>query len=383
MRRPSRPSCRRLLSRGAVVVLCAVAAGCAGTPGDGVVDGDVDGDVDVQPAAAPRFVAHPDDPAEPRLTNVRQLTFGGDNAEAYWSWRGDRLVFQASRRLGLECDQIFVMQADGGGERMLSTGLGRTTCGFFLPGDREVVYASTHHVAPECPEPPAPVPGVYTWPLHRYDIFRASAADGSGLVRLTDSPGYDAEPTVGPDGRIVFTSSRDGDLDVYSMWSDGSDVVRLTDSPGYDGGAFFSPDGTKIVFRRQVLTDPDAIATFRARVAAGRVEPTELDIWVMDRDGTNQRRVVDLPGANWCPFFHPDGRRVVFSSNWEDPQRRRFDLYVVNLDGTGLERVTSNPEFDAFPMFSPDGRRLVWCSNRHGAAPRDTNVFVADWVEPE
>ena len=335
-----------------------------------------------QPPKPPAWRQVPDTPGERHLTNVRQLTFGGDNAEAYWSWKGDQLVFQMSRRDGVPCDQIYVIGADGNDERRVSSGKGRTTCPYFLPGDEKIVYASTHHAGDDCPKPPPAVPGGYTWPLFDYDVYVANA-DGTGVERLIGGPGYDAEPTVAHDGRIVFTSDRNGDLDIYTMNADGSDVKQLTNTLGYDGGPFFSPDGTKIVYRTYHPETPDEVATYKRLLAARWVQPSRMSIWVMDRDGSNQRQVTNLGGSSFAPYFTPDGKRILFASNFEDDRGWRFDLYLVNLDGTGLEKVTHAPEFDSFPMFSPDGKQLVWCSNRFTdeGHKRDTNVFVADWVE--
>lgn len=325
-------------------------------------------------------VAFPASPDEPRLANLRRLTHGGQNAEAYFSADGSRLVFQSTRAGGNGCDQIFTMRVDGTELRRVSGGEGKTTCGYFFPQGDRILYSSTHHVSTECPARPDYSRG-YVWPLDPYDIFFANV-DGSALRQVTSNSGYDAEATISPDGsRIVFTSDRDGDLDIYIMASDGSDVRRLTSTPGYDGGAFFSPDGTKIVYRAYHPTDPEELADFRSLLADRLVRPGQLDIWVMNADGTDQRRVTRFQGASFGPFFHPSGERIIFSSNLHDPSGRDFDLYMIALDGTGLERVTTHPEFDGFPMFSPDGRQLVFASNRGGSEEGETNVFLADWVE--
>jgi Tol biopolymer transport system component len=342
----------------AAVPLLLFASGCAG--------------------AQPAFEPVPENPLEPRLRNVRKLTFGGENAEAYWSWDGARLVYQTTR--GHPCDQIHMMDEFGADDRLVSTGLGRTTCSYFLPGDDEIVYSSTHHLAPECPTPPPSQPGVYTWPVFEYDVFRADA-DGSEPRNLTNSPGYDAESTVAPDGTIVFTSSRDGDLDIYSMRPDGSGVRRLTDTPGYDGGPFVSWDGKTVVYRAHHPETAEELAQFRELLGKGLVRPSRMSLWIMDIDGSNRRRLTNLRGASFCPQLHPDGKRVIFASNFEDEKGREFELYLTHVDGTGLERVTHTPDFDGFPMFSKDGRKLVWCSNRRAGKPRETDVFVADWVE--
>jgi Tol biopolymer transport system component len=323
------------------------------------------------------FEARPD---EPHLRNLRMLTNGGENAEAYFSADGRQLIFQATIPGVSRCDQIFTMNLDGTGARRVSNGKGRTTCAYFFPAGDRIVYASTHHVSEACPAPPDMRQG-YVWALYEYDLFVA-AADGSDIRQLTDSPGYDAEATVSRDGRrIVFTSVRDGDLDIYSMDADGSNVRRLTSELGYDGGPFYSFDGTKVIYRAHHPESPEQIADYQRLLAAGLVRPSTLDIWIMDADGANKRRITRQAAANFAPCMHPDGRRIIFSSNQHDPRGRDFDLYLVDLDGTGLERVTTAPDFDGFPMFSADGRRLVFASNRGAARPGETNIFLADWVD--
>ncbi len=320
------------------------------------------------------------EPDEPFFRSLTQLTFGGQNAEAYFSPDGQRLIFQRQEE-GHGCDQQFVINIDGTGLERVSNGLGRTTCGFYYDGGSRILYSSTFHDDPACPPPPDRSRG-YVWPLEDHDIY-TSLPDGSDLQRLTDVPGYDAEATLSPDGqRIVFTSVRDGDLDIYSMNTDGSDVRRLTTALGYDGGPFYSPDGSLIVFRASRMETPEEIEEYKALLADGLVRPSRLEIWVMNADGSNQRRVTNLGRANFAPFFHPDGRRIIFSSNHEDPQGREFDLYMIGLDGTGLVQVTTSEEFDGFPMFSPDGRRLVFASNRFGTVPGETNIFIAEWMQP-
>ena len=319
------------------------------------------------------------DEMERRLTNLRQLTFGGENAEAYFAFDGTQLIFQTTRE-GVPCDQIFTMDLDGSNTTMVSTGAGRTTCGYFYPHGESILFASTHLVAEECPPEPTFEFG-YVWAVYdAYDLFRA-APDGSELTRLTDTPGYDAEATIGPDGRIVFTSVRDGDMEIYSMNGDGSDVRRLTNRLGPDGGPFFSPDGTQIVFRGHEIAPGPALENFQSLLAEGLWRPTELEIFVMNADGSNLRQVTELGGANFAPSWHPDGQRIIFSSNWHDPDGRNFDLFLINVDGSGLERVTFNDTFDGFPMFSPDGTELVFASNRSAKSEGETNVFIAAWVE--
>jgi TolB protein len=316
------------------------------------------------------------EPSESHLTNITRLTDGGENAEAYFSRDGMRLIFQSTRD-GRSCDQQYVVRVDGSGLRRVSTGAGKTTCGYFFDGDRKILFSSTHAVDTACPPRPDPSRG-YVWRLDPFDIYTANA-DGSQLRRLTNYGVYTAEATVSPDGRmIVFTSLKDGDLDIYTMNVDGTNVRRLTTTPGYDGGPFFSPDGRLIVYRAWHPTD-SALVQYQNLLAQRLVRPNRMELWVMSADGSNQRQITQLGGANFAPFFAPDGRRVIFSSNHRNPRSRNFDLYLVNVDGSGLEQVTTHAEFDGFPMFSPDGRRLVWASNRGAARVGETNLFIADW----
>ena len=316
---------------------------------------------------------------EVHLANVRQLTFGGENAEAYFSFDGSRLIFQSTRE-GVPCDQMFTMGLDGSDLQMVSTGDGRTTCGYFYPGGASIIYASTHLGGSECPPPPSFELG-YVWAIFdSYDLFRA-APDGTELVRLTETPGYDAEATVGPDGRVVFTSVRDGDMEIYTMAGDGSEVRRLTNRQGPDGGPFFSPDGSKIVFRGREIPPGPEYDDYKRLLDEGLWRPTSLELFVMDADGSNLQQVTDLGGASFAPFWHADGERLIFSSNWHNPDGRNFDLFIINVDGAGFEQVTFDDAFDGFPMFSPDGQHLVFASNRQSATEGETNVFIADWVE--
>jgi TolB protein len=319
--------------------------------------------------------------AEKHLRNVRQLTFGGENAEAYFSGDGRELIFQ-SKREPLECDQIFTMNADDGSSvRMVSTGEGRTTCSYFFPKRRRILYASTHGASRECPPRPDYRNG-YVWPIYpSYDIYTARP-DGSDLKQLTRTPGYDAEATISTDGRkIVFTSMRDGDLDIYTMDASGKNVRRLTSALGYDGGPFFSRDGRQIVYRAYHPQTPEQIARYKQKLSENLIEPTIFELWVMNSDGTNKRQVTRLGAASFAPYFFPEGRRIIFASNVNDPKGRNFDLYAIDVDGTNLERITYEETFDGFPMFSPDGRKLVFASNRNAKTRGDTNVFIADWID--
>jgi Tol biopolymer transport system component len=294
-------------------------------------------------------------PADRHLRNVTQLTSGGENAEAYFSPDGTQLIYQTNPGAPGTCDQIFTMNVDGSNKRQLSKG-GRTTCGYFFPDGKSIVYASTHLGSADCPPRPSYARG-YVWPVHdTYDIFRASP-DGSSARRLTNTAGYDAEATIGPDGRIVFTSVRDGDMEIYSMNGDGSDVRRLTNRPGPDGGPWFSPDGKQIVFRGRAISDAKELGDYQSLLKEGLWRPTTLEIFVMNRDGSNLRQVTRLGGANFAPAWHPDGRRIIFASNVKDPKGRDFDLFLINLDGSGLEQITFNPTFDGFPISTRCGRR--------------------------
>jgi Tol biopolymer transport system component len=317
---------------------------------------------------------------ETHFARLWQLTFGGENAEAYWSRDGGKLVFQSTRG-DRACDQIFVMDLATGDVARVSTGTGRTTCGYFYDGDARILFSSTHLGGEDCPPTPDFSQG-YVWPVYEtFDIFTVRA-DGADLRRLTDAPGYDAEATVSPDGQwIVFTSVRDGDLDVYRMRTDGSEVLRLTDAEGYDGGPFFSPDGQWICYRSQHPDTPEASADYRRLLSKAQVRPGRLDLWVMRADGSEKRQVTRLPGASFAPFFTPEGGRLIFSSNWENPTGRDFDLFLVPTSGGDATPVTRDPAFDGFPMFSPDGKRLVFASNRGAKERGETNLFLAEWRE--
>jgi TolB protein len=334
-------------------------------------------------AAKPNSLALPE---EKHLRNVRQLTFGGQNAEAYFSADDRQLIFQ-HQGSDVPCDQIYtipVSTPDGkpAQPKLVSTGKGRTTCSYFFPAGDRIVFSSTHAAGAECPPKPDYSKG-YVWPIYTsYDIYTAKP-DGSELRRLTDAPGYDAEATISRDGKtIVFTSMRNGDLDIYAMNADGSHVRQLTHELGYDGGPFLSYDGKKVVYRAEHPKTPQEIADYKSLLSQGLIRPGNLEIWIMDVDGKNKQQVTHNGAANFAPYFLPDGKRIIFASNMADPKNGRdFDLYVINTDGTGFERVTFFPDFDSFPMFTSDGKKLVWASNRNGTAPHETNIFIADWAD--
>jgi Tol biopolymer transport system component len=363
-----------------------------GVTGSAAADREVPANVPASPAAGP---------AERHLANVRQVTFGNKNAEAYFSFDGTKLIFQSTTDYGdgpqnmdrpptgqaLGCYQMYVLDLESGNIRRVSTGVGATTCGYFFPGDRRVLYASTHLVAPGCPPKPK-IEGRYRWALDDYDIFSVKV-DGQQVQRLTTTPGYDAEATVSPDGKtIVFTSVRDGDLELYAMNLDGTHLRRLTHELGYDGGAFFSPDNQRIVYRASHPRDPDEAAQYKNLLSQRLVEPSQLELFVMNADGTAKRQVTANGASNFAPFFHPDGRRIIFSSNVHEKRQGAsspsgpptFHLHLIGEDGGGLEQVTSIGAFNSFPMFSPDGRKLVWISDRGARARGEFNIFLADWV---
>lgn len=326
-------------------------------------------------------------PEETHFKSMRQITFGGDNAEAYWSFDDKQIVFQSNNKAwNVNCDQMFLMNADDTFENhvppMISTGKGRTTCAYFLPDNEHFIYASTHLGGENCPEAPLRQNGKYVWPVYdTYDIFVADL-NGNIVKQLTNEPGYDAEATVSPKGdKIVFTSIRSGDIDLYTMDLDGSNVKQITFELGYDGGAFFSPDGTKIVFRSSRPKTDEEITEYKDLLAQGLVQPTEMELYICDADGSNLRQLTHLGSANWCPFFLPDGKRILFSSNFEAERGFPFNLYMIDIDGKNLERITHGETFDAFPVFSNDGKKLIFSSNRNNGGGHDTNLFIAEWKD--
>lgn len=326
---------------------------------------------------------------EKHLKNVRQLTFGGDNAEAYWSFDGNWLTFQASNpKWNASCDQIFKIDTRTNPDtnfipQLISTGDGRTTCSYYLPGDSLILYASTHAADKACPpNPERTVGGHYVWPV--YETFDIYVADVNGNIRrtLVEHPGYDAEATVSPKGdKIVFTSIRSGDLELYTCDIDGKNIKQITNELGYDGGAFFSPDGSKLVFRASRPKTEEEVKTYKDLLAKNLVQPTNMELYVCNVDGSDLKQITSLGKANWAPFFHPSGNKILFSSNHSSERGFPFNLYMINLDGTGLEQITFDSDFDSFPMFSPDGKKLAWSSNRNNGDTRATNLFVADWTD--
>ena len=339
-----------------------------------------------QAAAVMPFQGWPDsrplaaEEKETRLSNVRQLTFGGQNAEAYWSKDGKRITFQ-SLQPGYPDEQIFTMNADGTGKRLVSTGLGRCTCSYFSPDGKWIYFSSTHELN-QGPQKKIDHSKGYVWMVNpQFRMYRVPSTQAGAKPELVlKRDGYVAETTIDPSGKyLTFTSDFEGDLEIYRSNMKGGDIRRLTQDPGYDGGPFVSWDGKRIVYRRDVLETEAEAAEYRALLSEHLVRPGKLEIMVMDADGKNKRQVTRLGAASFAPFLSPDNKRVVFSSNFGDPKGREFDLYVINVDGTGLERITTAAGFDGFPMWTRDGKRLLWASNRQGSVQGETNLFVADW----
>ncbi len=326
---------------------------------------------------------------EKHLANIKQLTAGGDNAEAYFSFDNSMIVFQAKvPEWGSTCDQIYYFPFSNGDmkneiPKLLSNGLGRTTCSFFMPGDTTILYASTRSGSDECPqEPERREDGKYVWPIYSdFDIYIADL-NGNIIDTLIAGPGYDAEATVSPKGdKIVFTSDRTGDLELYTCDIDGSNINQITRELGYDGGAFFSPDGSKLIFRSSRPKTDEDVREYKDLLAEGLVKPTNMELYICNIDGSELKQITHLGKANWAPFFHPSGEKVIFSSNHAGERGYEFNLFMINIDGTGLEQITYDGIFDAFPMFSYDGKKLIFSSNRNNGGTRNTNLFIADWVE--
>ena len=328
-------------------------------------------------------------PSEKHLQNVQQLTFGGDNAEAYFSFDSKWIIFQRTQpKDGVMCDQIFIGKVPKKGKKfkykMVSTGKGRTTCGAFLKDGKHIIYASTHLGADTCP----PVPdrkkygNKYIWPLYdSYDIFMADLK-GNIVKQLTNSKGYDAEATISPDGKtMLYTSDKDGDIDLYMMDLETGSEKRITNTLGYDGGAWFSPDGKKIIWRASRPKTETEVKEYKDLLAENLVAPTNMEVFVANVDGSDVKQVTTFGQANWAPYFMPDSKRIIFASNHEYKRGFPFNLYTINEDGTDLKKISHDNGFDAFPMFSPDGKKLIFCSNRNNGGTRDTNVFIADWIE--
>ncbi|MBK9283561.1 MAG: PD40 domain-containing protein [Sphingobacteriaceae bacterium] len=325
---------------------------------------------------------------EKHLLNLTKLTNGGDNAEAYFSPNGKQVSFQSNyKNWGVQCDQIFLMEiekakADSNYKpQKVSTGKGRTTCSYIMPNGKDILYASTHLINDSCPPIPE-IKGKYLWPVYNsYDIF---VADVKGKIKkqLTNTQGYDAEATISPQGdKIVFTSDRSGDLELWTMDIDGKNQKQITNGLGYDGGAFFSPDGKKLVFRSSRPSTEEEVKEYKELLSQGLVAPTKMEIYTCNVDGSDLKQITHLGKANWAPYFHPSGQKIIFSSNHHSQKGYDFQLYLINTDGSGLEQITFESMFNAFPMFSPDGKKLIFSSNRKNHGTRDTNLFIADWMD--
>lgn len=323
--------------------------------------------------------------SEKHFKNMQQLTFGGDNAETYWSFDNKKFVFQRKNKEdGINCDQIFIADVPKAGEKfdfkMISTGKGRTTCSYFLQGDTTVIWASTHLKHENCPPEPDRTNG-YVWPMYpEFEIF-ISDLEGNNLEQLTDNNFYDAEATTSPtENKIVYTSTKSGDIELYILDLTTKEEIQITTELGYDGGAFFSPDGKKILWRSSRPKTEAEIKKYKDLLAKDMVEPSDMELFVCNIDGSEKKKITDLGGANWAPFFHPSGEKIIFCSNHIN-KKFPFNLFMINIDGTGLERISYDNTFDSFPMFSPDGKYLVFSSNRQNGGTHDTNIFLCEWVE--
>jgi len=363
-----------------ILLLAAIAAvSCQNSPSEAEADG----------ASGATWVSELNYEGEDHFYGMRQLTDGGDNAEAYFSFDGSQLTFQSNaEKWGNECDQIYAFDWNQDtileeAPARISNGLGRTTCAYFMPGDTTILYASTFTGDSACPAvPERGEGGAYVWPIYEdFDIY-VSDLEGNLLDTLISGPGYDAEATVSPDGtKIVFTSTRSGDLELYVCDIDGSNIVQVTSGLGYDGGAFFSPDSKKLVFRSSRPTSEDEVEKYKDLLAQGLVEPTEMELYTCNIDGSELTQVTQLGQANWAPYYHPSGEKIVFSSNHHSERGFPFNLFMINTDGTGLQQISFDTAFDSFPMFSPDGKKLVFASNRNNGGSRATNLFIVDWKE--
>jgi Tol biopolymer transport system component len=327
---------------------------------------------------------------EKHFKNIHQLTNSGDNAEAYWSFDGKRITFQRTNpKEGINCDEIFMgvvptKLKDTFTYKSISGGKARTTCSYFTKDGAHIIYASTKNGGDQCPPAVdrAKYGNKYIWPLYStYDIYMADTS-GKIIKQLTKSDGYDAEGTLSYDGKkMIYCSVKDGDLDLYVMELATGKEIKVTNTLGYDGGAWFSPDGKKIVWRASRPTSTEDVAEYKSLLKEGLVAPTQMEVWVANADGTDAKQITHLGQANWAPNFTPDGKHIIFCSNHEYKRGFPFNMYLIDLEGNHLEKVSRDKGFDAFPMFSPDGKKIMFSSNRNNGGTRDTNLFVADWVD--
>ncbi|MBI4925202.1 MAG: PD40 domain-containing protein, partial [Bdellovibrio sp.] len=312
---------------------------------------------------------------ERHFKSISQLTFGGTNAEAYWSYDGKWLTFQHKGKgillkngRELQCDQIFTIRSDGSDVQQISNGKGRTTCSYFFPENDRILFSSTFAFDENCPPRPDMSRG-YVWPVYPTYMFYSTTLTGQDLKLLEpNSPkSYNAEMVTCYNGAVLFTSDRIGDLELYSAKLDKkntkiTNIKRLTYSVGYDGGGVFSPDCMQIAWRASRLKTKSEISDYKELLKNHLVRPTALEIWTANTDGSQKRQVTNLGVASFAPAFTHDGKKIIFSANSHDPKGRQFDLYLINLDGSGLEQITFSKSFDSFPMFSPDGKYLSFSS---------------------
>jgi len=308
------------------------------------------------------------------LSNIKQITntsMGFTKAgEAYFSPDGNSIIFQATPN-GKDDYQIYTLALGSHKPKMVSTGKGACTCAYYRPDGKKIIFASSH-LDPNLdkPQPAKEKKKDYKWDFNpQMDIFEANP-DGSDLKRLTQSPGYDAEGSYSHDGRlIVFTSERDGDLEIYVMDAYGTNTRRLTTSKGYDGGPFFSPDDKAIIYRGDHRDD-------------GKMN---LQLHIVGLDGQNDRAITDNQLFNWCPYWYPSGHSFIFTQAdhgaYANGGKPNYDLYMMKIDGSDLTRITFDPEFDGLPVFNSDGSKLMWTSKRGGLP--EAQVFIADFKLPD